>query len=115
MQQPAERQEKVSATAIDTEKSIRWTEEDELSDMLEELPGQEQIEQLIASLPTGVLRHMAADLLKHNVEVARDSSLFPYVFVRALSSWVATTQEVAASKRGVNRILRQRDEMKGAQ
>ena len=114
MQRRADAPEKVPPTPTDTEQVHAWSEEDDFSDLIEELPGPEQIQRLIAYLPTRVLRRMATDLLQQNVRIAKDTSLYPYTFVRELSSWVATAQEVAASKRGVGRVLRDRNEMKGA-
>jgi hypothetical protein len=80
-------------------------------EMIEELPADEQITTLIALLRSSTLRSMAVDLLKYNVAAARDHSLYPYMFVERLSSWLATAQEVIASKGKVRRVLRYRDEL----
>ena len=112
MQRQTDAPAKVAPTPTDTEPVHAWSEEDDFFDLLEELPGPEQIQRLIAYLPTRVLRRMATELLQQNVRIAKDTSLYPHTFVRELISWVATAQEAAASKRGVNRILRDRDEMK---
>ena len=89
-----------------------YTHEDALFEMLEELPSDEQIVTLTAHLRTTTLRNMTADLLKYNVAVAKNHGLYPYAFVERLSSWVASAQEIVASKKGVRQVLRDRDEMR---
>ncbi len=83
-----------------------FTKEDELVEMLEELPDSDQIATLVDRLSVKVLRQMMADLLGHSVEVAKNPELYPYEFAKRLSSWIATAQELAASKGRVSNISR---------
>ncbi len=86
--------------------------EDELNDMCEELPELSAIKEIVERLRVATLRHMTVELLKHEVNVAKDSSLYPMAFVRELSSWLATAQESIASKRGVAAVLCDRDRIR---
>ena len=86
--------------------------EDELMDMCEELPEEGVIEAIVERLRIATLRSMTVGLLKHEVNVAKDQSLYPLAFVRELSSWLATAQESIASKRGVATVLRDRDQVR---
>jgi hypothetical protein len=86
--------------------------EDELMDMCEELPEEGVIEEIVERLRITTLRHLTVGLLKHEVNVAKDPTLYPIAFVRELSSWLATAQESIASRRGVATVLRDRDQVR---
>ncbi len=86
--------------------------EDELMDMCDELPEEGVIEEIVERLRIVTLRHLTVGLLKHEVNVAKDPTLYPVAFVRELSSWLATAQESIASRRGVAKVLRDRDQLR---
>ena len=89
-----------------------FTKEDELTEMLEELPNEHQIADLVKGLSVKTLRHMMADILDYNVKVAKNPDYYPYEFAECLSSWIATAQELAASKGRVQKLLRDREELR---
>jgi hypothetical protein len=91
-----------------------FTKEDELAEMLEELPDEQQIAALVDKLSVKALRHMMADLLEHNVKVAKNPDLYPYEFAELLSSWIATAQELVASKGRVTKLLQDREEWRNS-
>lgn len=92
-----------------------YTREDALFEMLDELPTDAQISDLVDRLRVSTLRNMTTDLLKYSVKVARDHTLYPYTFCERLSSWLATAQEVLASRKRLRQVLRDRNEMRHAQ
>ncbi|MCI0558767.1 MAG: hypothetical protein MN733_09745, partial [Nitrososphaera sp.] len=81
-------------------------------EMLEELPDADQIAALVDKLSVKVIRQMMADLLGHNIEVAKNPDLYPYEFAERLSSWIATAQELVASKGRVSKLLRDREKLR---
>ena len=91
-----------------------YTKEDALFDMLDELPTDAQIADLVSRLRISTLRNMTTDLLKYNVAVAKDHALYPYMFCERLSSWWASAQEVLASRKLLRQVLRDRNEMRRA-
>jgi hypothetical protein len=94
--------------------SVAYTREDALFDMLDELPTDAQIADLVSRLRVSTLRNMTTDLLKYNVAVAKDHALYPYMFCERLSSWLATAQEVLASRKRLRQVLKDRNEMRRA-
>ena len=92
----------------------QYTREDQLLEAIEELPNQGQIQVLVDRLRTPALRLFAIGLLGHCVHTAKTPSLHPYEFTIGLSALIATAEEVAASTRGVAKVLRDRDEMKSS-
>lgn len=90
-----------------------FTREDALLEMLGELPSDPQIEALVNRLTVHMLRTMTTDIFRHDVHAARNRRVDPYSFTEFVSGWWATAQEVAASRRGVGRVLRNRDRMMG--
>lgn len=87
--------------------------EEELLDMLAELPDEHQVGALVSRLQGPALRGVTVDVLSYSVRAARDSRLLePHRFISSLSTWIATAQELAASRGRVRQILKDREELR---
>lgn len=91
-----------------------YNREEALLDALSELPSDQQTGHLVANLRVSTLRRITTELLQHNISVARNPHQYPYDFVMRLGSLIATAQEAAASRRGITKVLRDREEMKSS-
>ena len=105
----------VPLTAGTAPEAQAWNREDQLFDMIEELPNDAQIQVLIERLKVAQLRRFTVDLVKTQVRASKDTSLYPFMFVSELTSWLATAEESAASRRGIAAVLRDRERMRPQQ
>ncbi len=91
-----------------------YTPEQEREDRLRDLPTSAQVDALVSRLPKLRLQEMTADLLRQNIALARQPGA-PLDFVRFLTDWLATAQEVAAMGPRVREVLQDREDMRRKQ
>lgn len=61
--------------------------------MVDDLPSEGQIEVLVNCLRINELRKMAVNVLKMNIEVAKNPQLYPLSLLRSLNTWFSTAEE----------------------